>query len=222
MKTIIIRSILTIGFFCPQFLQAQGTMTYLSNLGKPADGTNAVGSDSWLAAPFYTGTNAGGYSLDSIQLGMANASGNPTNFTVMLYSAYLGAGISPGTNLDTLDGSSNPATAGVYTFTTVSNLLLSPNRYYFIVLTAETTVANGAYEWNYDNTGSYNPVDNWIGAVTFGSGNGLSWTRLGMSPLYDYSQFAINATAIPEPGTLGLLGLGGLVFLWPRLKSKAL
>jgi hypothetical protein len=86
MKKIISSSIVAIGLFSQQFLQAQGTMTYLSNLGQPTVGTNAVGSDSWLAAGFYTGTNAGGYLLDSIQLGMANASGNPTNFTVMLYS----------------------------------------------------------------------------------------------------------------------------------------
>jgi hypothetical protein len=112
----------------------------------------------------------------------------------------------------------NPATAGVYTFTTVSNLLLSPNRFYFIVLTAGTTVANGAYEWNYDNTGSYSPVDNWIGAVTLRSSNGSYWNS-GLGPSV-FSQFAINASAIPEPGVLSVLGLGSIAFLWRRRKFR--
>ena len=110
--------------------------------------------------------NAGGYSLDSIQLGMADASGTPSNFMVMLYTAYIGGATIPGSSLGTLDGSLNPTTAGIYTFTTASNLMLSPNTIYFIVLTAGTTVANGAYEWNYENTSSYNPSDNWGGGVS--------------------------------------------------------
>jgi hypothetical protein len=101
---------------------------------------------------------------------MADASGNPTNFTVMLYSAFVGGGISPGTNLCTLDGPANPATCGVYSFTAVSNLLLPPNTRYFIVLTAGTTIANGAYEWDYANIYSYNPSGGWGwgGYVEFG------------------------------------------------------
>jgi hypothetical protein len=58
-------------------------------LSQTPTGSVSVGSDSWLAADFITGTSANGYSLDSIQLGMANASGSPTNFTVMLYSAFI-------------------------------------------------------------------------------------------------------------------------------------
>ncbi len=139
MKNIIISSVIVLtSILAPQIIQAQGTMTYLSNLGQPSDGSNTVGNDSWLAALFYTGTNSTGYTLNSIQLGMADASGNPSNFMVMLYSAVGVTGIFPGSSLGTLDGSLNPTTAGIYTFTTASNLMLSPDTQYFIVLTAGT------------------------------------------------------------------------------------
>lgn len=197
-------------------------MTYLSNLGQLSNGSNAVGSDSWLAALFYTGANAAGYSLDSVQLGMADASGSPSDFTAMIYglNSNMIGGVFPGSSLGTLDGSLDPATGDIYTFTAISNLLLSPGRPYFIVLTAETAVADGAYNWSVMNTASYNLTGGWLGAVTLGSTDGLSWAPLPTYPLLDFSQFAINATAIPEPGVLSLLGLGGLALLWHRRKQR--
>ena len=47
-------------------------------------GTAAVGSDSSLAEFFQTGSNPGGYTLDSVQLGMSDASGSPGGFAVTL------------------------------------------------------------------------------------------------------------------------------------------
>lgn len=74
----------------------------------------------------------------------------------------------------------------------------------------------------YSNTYSYNPSDGWVAALTLGSSDGTSsWRRLGASQQYDFSQFASDATAIPEPGVLGLLGLGGVAFLWHSRKAKA-
>ena len=109
MKRIIMSGVITFAvvLLAPQFVRAQGTMTYLSNLDQASPGSLAVGSDSWLAALYFAGTNASGYDLNSIQLGMANASGNPSGFTVMLYS--YAQGVIPGTNLDTLNGSLNPS-----------------------------------------------------------------------------------------------------------------
>jgi hypothetical protein len=209
--------VLAVALLAPQIVQAQGMMTFLSNLDQASVGSLAVGSDSWLATGFGTGTNAGGYTLNSIQLGMANASGNPTNFTVMIYSAGFARGPFPGTNLDTLVGSLNPTTVNVFTFTDVSNLMLSPGTDYFIVLTAGTTVTNGAYDWNYENASSYNPSGDWtnFGSI-WTSKNGSTyppWTPTAGNP-----QFAINATAIPEPGVLSLFGLGGLGALLPGLR----
>jgi len=214
-KTIVIPAIVLLA---PILLQAQ-EIVYVSDLGQTTTSSNLTGSDSWLAASFETGTNAGGYSLDSIQLAMANASGNPSGFTFMLYSANgsisPGHEITPGTSLTTLNGSANPSTAGIYTYTPASSFDLSSSTPYFIVLTAGTTVANGAYEWS--NTGvfpiSYNENGGWRamigGAIVdnYQSSNGSSWKPLGAAP-----EYAIAATPIPEPSPLLLLLGSGVLF----------
>jgi hypothetical protein len=203
-----------------QLLQAQGTMTYLSSLSQTPTSTLPVASDYWLAALFFTGTNSSGYMLDSIQLGMADASGNPTNFTAMIYSAFIGGAVLPENSLGTLSDSLDPSTAGTYTFTSVSNLLLSPSTFYFIVLTAGTAVANDAYSWS-ESAFPPNSSGAWsAGNAVIHSGDGISGWSSDPSP-YAYSgigQFAINATAIPEPDVLGLFGLGSLAIIWYRRK----
>jgi hypothetical protein len=213
--------VLVFGLLAPQIIEAQGTITYLSNLNQPSASSHAVGSDSWQASSFGTGTDASGYTLDSIQLGMKNASGNPSSFTVMLYSAiFNGANYSPGSSLESLNGSLNPATGGIYTYTPASNLTLSPSTAYFVVLTAGTVIANGAYEWSVG--GNYNPSGGWqaplaVGAVDiYQSSDGSNWSFIGGSP-----QFAINASAVPEPSSEILLGLGG-VFLFGILARMKL
>ena len=141
-KTVRCLFILALAVFTSQIATAQGTITYLSNVGQTSAGGTAVGSDSWLAAGFQTGSYVGGYTLNSIQLGMADASGTPGPFTVKLYSS-LGIAVSPGSSLATLSGPANPTAAGNYTYTPVSSIALSPNYDYFVVVTAGTTVASG-------------------------------------------------------------------------------
>jgi hypothetical protein len=68
--------VLAVALLVPQIITAQG-ITYLCNLGQTSTGSDAVGSDS------------SGYSLNCIQLGMTDASGNPSGFGVILYSATL-------------------------------------------------------------------------------------------------------------------------------------
>jgi hypothetical protein len=212
-----------IEFLSPRIIQAQGT-TYLSNLGQPSASSNPLGSDSWMATGFMTGTNAAGYALDSTQLLMLDAAGLPAGFTVSVYSAIGQDDFTPLSSLGTLDGSLNPITAGVYTYNPSSTLTLSPITVYFIVATAGTPVATGGYEWS--NTGTfpitYNPVGGWEAPVGFThsanyqSSDGISWSlRAG------FPQFAVNATPIPEPGLLSLLGLGALSLLWHRRKAKS-
>jgi hypothetical protein len=216
MRNIIV--IFAIVLLSPMYLQAQ-EIVYLSNLGQATSSSNLVGSDSWLASGFDTGANAGGYSLDSIQLAMANANGNPGGFTVMLYSAGGIGGAFPAISLGTLSGPANPSTAGIYTYSPASSLILSPSTSYFIMLTAGTAVANGAYEWS--NTGvypiSYAPEDGWsapIGstfAYNYRSSNGSSWNISDVIP--GAPEFAITAEVVPEPSPSRLLLLG-LVYLF--------
>jgi hypothetical protein len=208
---------LAVAVSVPQITQAQGTMTYLSNLGQPSTGGLPVGSDSWLAAAFITGPKAAGYSLDSIQLAMTDASGNPSDFTVMLCSNGPIA-FAPGPVLGTLSGSLSPVSSGIYTYTPASNLTLSPGNRYFIVITAGTAVADGAYEWSLAGAPPYDPSSGWVevGGV-FTSSNGSSWPL----PTDGYFQFAIAATAVPEPSMLGLLALGGFFLVRHRRKATA-
>ena len=87
------------------------------------------------------------------------------------------------------------------------------------MLTAGTAIANGAYDWSHADTYSYNQSGGWqTFADILPSSDGLSWRHPILS---SDAQFAINATAIPEPGVLGLFALGSLAFLWHRRKAKA-
>jgi hypothetical protein len=228
MKKLISSSVIvfTVALLAPQIAPAQGAITYVSNLGQTSTGSDKVGSNSWLAMEFHTGNNAIGYLLNSVQLGMTDASSNPSGFTAMMYGQDGNpAGPAPGSSLGTLDGSLNPASSGVYTYTDDSNITLSPNGYYFIVLTAGTAVANSAYEWSLAGANSYNPTGNWsvlggssTGFLSSASGNFFSWNSIGFS----FPQFAINATAIPEPSSEILLGLGGVFFCLVRWKAKSI
>lgn len=221
MRRRIISSIIgsVFGLMAPQILQAQGAMTYLSNLGQSSAGSLAAGSDSWLAAMFQTGTNDGGYVLNSIQLSMNAASGNPTGFTVMLYAdGVIAGGVIPGSSLGALNGSLDPAASGTYTFTPAANLTLSRFTPYFIVLTAGTAISDGAYDWSLAGANSYNPSGGWgTLAAYWTSSNGSFWPR----PTPGYPQFAINATAVPEPGVSRLFVLGGCFLVWRWRKTKA-
>jgi len=207
------------GLMASQVIQAQGTMTYLSNLGQSSTGSLAAGSDSWLAAGFQTGTNNGGYVLNSIQLAMNAASGNPTGFKVMLYAdGVIAGGVIPGNSLGTLSGSLDPVASGTYTFTPAANLTLSRFTPYFIVLTAVTAISDGAYNWRLAGVNAYNPSGGWgTLAAYWTSSNGSSWP----GPTPGYPQFAINAAAVPEPGVSSLLALGGCFFVWRWRKTKA-
>ena len=212
-KQITIGMIMLAGMFrLLQTSHAQGTV-YVSDLGQRSTNSAAVGSDSWLAIAFSTGTNAGGYQLNSIQLGLTNAVGSPSGFSVMLYSATMSGEAYVGSSLGTLNGSLNPVAGGVFTYSPASSLTLLPNTPYFIVLTASSPVATGAYEWS-DTSAipiSYNERGGWqapFGIVridNYQSSNGSSWVSD-----YLYPEFAITATAAPEPAADVLLGLGGL------------
>jgi hypothetical protein len=224
MKKIIINGFFTfvLGALTPELATAQGTTTFLSNLEQTSAGSTIVAANSWVAATFFTGGNAGGYILNSIQLGMADASGNPSGFTVMLFGeANNPVAILPGSSLATLSGSTSPTSSGTYSYNPASSLTLSPGTAYFIVLTSGTLVANGKYEWSLSGINSYNPTGGWgvtggPDSSVWGSANGSSWTSLSAT----YPQFAINATAAPEPGVVGLFALGGLLVAFHRRKTR--
>jgi hypothetical protein len=169
-----------VGLLTQQVIQAQGTIC-LSNLGQAFAGNLAVGSDSWYAALFFTGTNADGYLLDSVQLGMAGATGDPSGFTVAIYTQTgVAGGGAPGRSLGALNGSSNPTSAGLYTYAPTSSVALSRDTPYYIVLTAGTAIVGGAYDWNYVGAYAYSQNGGWrTFADVMYSGDGSSWSQVG-------------------------------------------
>ncbi len=219
MKKLIFKRIIVFGLtlFAPHIIRGQG-ITYLSNLEQPSIGSHPVASDSWLAALFYTGNNIDGYVFNSIQLGMTDSTGNPSGFTAMIYAdnGNHGGG-APGNSIGTLNGSLNPANGGIYTYTGDSSITLSPSTPYYIVITAGTVAANGAYGWSLAGTDSYNPSGGWhviqgVSSGVFSSIDGSTWSSISAT----YPQFAITATPVPEPSAWALLFFGSGILIYAR------
>ena len=71
---------------------------------------------------------------------------------------------------------------------------------------------------------SYNLSGGWY---TLQGGVAGAWTSSNGSPPWirngsAFPQFAINSTAVPEPGVLSVFVLGGFLLVWQRQKPKAI
>lgn len=182
-----------------QIVLSQDTV-YLSNLGEASGGGVAVNNDSVIRAPFTTGSNSGGYILDSVQLVMNAASGDPTDFNVAIYG------------LGSLTGSANPFNAGVFTYIASGITLQADTTYYVAVISRQSSI-NGDYYWSLANTSDYDSSDNWAMAQTSST---YYYTVNGGIVPSNPLQFAIDATVVPEPSVFGLLALGSLLFGFRR------
>ena len=201
-----------VGFCARQLAPGQGTI-YLSNLGQTPGGSGAVGNDQWLAAAFFTGNAPGGYTLNSIRLLMNPAFGNPSGFTVAIYNIN---GSFPGTSLVSLSGA-DPAMGGDFIYT-APGTSLSPSIDYFVVITAATPVANGYYNWSSASSENYSSSEGWgLAPVIYNSSDGTSWELHRTYPF----QLAVDATAVPEPSMLAVVGLGlAALSFWRFRQSK--
>jgi hypothetical protein len=195
---------------------AQGSVTYLSSLNLPSGGFLSVASDRWVAQGFNTGTNSPGYQLDSIELLMGGAAGNPGDFAVSVYSR---SEFFPNDRIAGLDGPTDPTTAGVFEYSG-SMVTLSSATYYYIVVTAAEPMAIASYQWQHVAPATSYELevkDGWGLSPSASSSDGLTWNRVGN---VNFFQFAIYATPIPEPSALALCGLGGLFVVSMSLKRR--
>jgi len=205
------------GLLAAPEIHAQGSI-YLSNINNyPAAGSVAVGSDAWIASWFKAGSSPDGYELNSIQLSMSNPSGTPKDILVMLWDFQSRQSIA------TLAGP-DPASAGVFTYT-ATDVLLEPNNVYWFVVTSPTSVASGAFHWDYYHLGKgvTGPEGWYLGGGNQVSSDGVAWSRDTVGTMH----FAIDATAVPEPSTLALFGMGtacliAILFPQRRVKGKGL
>ncbi|MDB6003944.1 MAG: hypothetical protein JWR15_931 [Prosthecobacter sp.] len=139
--------------------------------------------------------------LTSVDLYMDNAANAVGNFAVALYSNN-GSNL-PGTLMEVLTGSSNPATAGAYTYTGSSALLA--NTGYWIV--AEVTGGAGSYSWRAEGNNTPETGTTVFHDVAISHNQGTSWSNNNGSSNVSL-QMTVNADAAPEPSRALLLGLG--------------
>jgi hypothetical protein len=178
------------------------SITYLDHPGSVINSGQAIQSDSWLGISFQTGTNSGGYSLDSMTMYNAGIAGNPSGFQFLLYADNMGV---PGSEIELLSGAS-PTGVGNYTFTS-SGVTLAPNTVYWAVATAaDSSISGNSYYWAFDPNAA-TTIDGWsLGIDASSLGGGDSWYSSGGvgSPF----TLSINAEPTPEPGAFSLMGLG--------------
>ena len=192
---------------------AQGQMV-LSNLGEPPSGFVAVGADSLIATPFFTGNDTRGYFLHSIQLLMSDPTGSPNNFSLSIHRSARAGG--PGTLVGQLTGPA-PSAAGVFSYTPASNVALSPLTFYWLQVSGDTPVALGSFSFSVTSSSSFESAQGWLPGTGYDySADGISWNVESNNRL----QFAINATVVPEPSGLAILGLAGLWFASSILKRR--
>lgn len=185
--------------------RTQGTL-YISNLDNRSLFGFPVGADRSFANSFRTGSNEGGYIFSSVDLLMLSASGSPEGFSVSIYDAK---DTLPGINIGNLVGP-DPASGGVFNYTT-SGILLSPSTDYFVAVTSDTPLETGAYNWSLPRSVAFESIDDWSLGPYIAEGTETAWELERITPGGGL-QFAVYATAIPEPATLALLTCGGLFF----------
>jgi len=222
MKGTILAVIPGICLLLPQATNAQGKL-YISNLSQTPTGSGAIASDSWVAQTLVTGTNAGGYMLNAVQLLMGTPSGAPSGFTVSIYSktgdphSLRIPGDSPQSSLGSLTGL-EPIASGIYTYTT-PGILLSPGTFYFLVLTATTSTNTGSYLWSAAagvlQTNRFTIDDSY-----FSSSNGAAWTWY---PRQRTFQLGLYASATPPPNlVINRDDSGNIRLVWPDVGSYTL
>jgi hypothetical protein len=208
MKSLIL--VLSLWLVALRGAHGQGIVS-VSNLGLAPSGNATIASNAWIAQMFFivaSDTNSY-YLLNSVQLLLNSAAGNPNGFSVAIYNS--GATGAPQHNLGSLVGSSSPAAGGIYTYS-ASGIRLVPGIFYFVVASAASALGQGAFNWSAANGGAVNgnlEIDDWY----FGSSNGVNWDAHARQSVFQMSVFA---TPAPEPSALALLALGGVWLLARR------
>jgi hypothetical protein len=187
----------------------------VQNLTQPYLGAGEeVSPVQFDAVSFTTDASSSTYQLSSVTLSMDVASGTPAGFALMLYSDNAGR---PGTPLETLSGSNNPATAADYTYTS-SGTTLNANTTYWVAASATTGDMFTFYDWKGTTSASEATTGGatWLigDTLAYSENGGSTWTIGNGVFALQLSVSTTAATAVPEPSTYAaLLGLGALGFV---------
>jgi hypothetical protein len=175
-----------------------GALSLTSNLGNFAGYGVAVESSPWHAVSFTTDANP--YTLDSVSINFPwSPQSGAWGFEASIWSS---SGIVPGALITTLSGNSTPG-SGTHTYTATGTVNLAASTTYWVVTRSGSS--SKAFYWGMsDNLSESGPGS--IGNSTLSSWDaGASWP--GGAPVYA-ALIGVEATLVPEPGTLGLLGAG--------------
>ncbi len=207
-----------VGCYLVVLAQLASAATLLSNIGQTPVGSLAIANDSWRAERFFTGTNSGGYSLNSIQLQFGTPVGVPSGISLGIYDYnYDGNSTTPGNLLHSLTGA-DPSGNGVSTFQS-SGLVLKPYSTYFIVATATTPLTAGSFQWDITSwVDRAHVFDFGAGGLLYHSSDGQSWTISRPNNFV----FSVNATVVPEPASLALCLCGGIIAVHRFIRRRAL
>jgi len=194
----------------------------VSNLSETTNGAQGVGTalfdPIWASNGFTVGSNAAGYDLNSVTVSMADKVGSPSNFTLSIYSDDGGE---PDALLETLVGDNNPATAGLYSYTSTGLALSANTSYFLLAKTDDVAGLSDIFEWETTSSQNQTSPDGWL----IGD-NGVLSTDLGNSWFTEpdnKQMFSIDATpsAVPVPAAVWLFGSGliGLAGVAKRKKA---
>ena len=219
-----LRSICIVLLLCSS--TASRAANLISNLGQPSSGfglgvgTNnpATGPNLMRAETFKTGTNPLGYRLSSVTLAMGGSTGSDLgNLLVQLYDT---SAFKPTSSIGDFIVPSNPFSEGQYTYAfSNTGLILAPATYYSVVVrspdSAGPTVSQ--FGWRTATTAALDPASepSWALFDNLVKTEGVSsWSSVRTGPY----QFAIDATAVPEPTSFVLLAIGAWMLLTETLR----
>ena len=203
------------------FITSARATDLVSNLGQvPAGGAApsfAVGGNNGGSPPSVVGVSftSGniGATLDSVNLQISDVRfGSPIGgLKVDIYSSF---SIGPSGFLGTFTNIVNPVTAGTYSFTGSGVTLAANTSYYLFVSAVTPTGGSDFYEWT--RTLSYSEDASSLPGWSFGDSYYLqshdfpNWITIGGSGV---PMLALETSAVPEPSTYALFGLGALVLV---------
>lgn len=169
--------------FCASVALGQTEFTPISNLNQPSSGDYlAVDNTQTVAESFTTGNTA--THLAKVSVLLANPSGSGQHFQLSLYSDVNG---SPGSSLVPLLGNPAPISAGIYSYTNTSPLILSAETTYWIVASSSDAAFNASI-WYAITSAGLDAGSTWTTGISK-SYNGVGWNAPGL-----YQQFNITVT----------------------------
>ncbi len=192
----------------------------VSNLGESDTSfPYEVRGSSFASNAFTTGSNAGGYTLDSVTVAIESIAGSPGDLVVGIHAA---SGADPAELLEDLAGA-DPGAAGNHTFTSAGTHL-DANTTYHIQLSSPTSSSGNSYIFEYTYSSAQTSSDGWeiANSSRESSNSGGSWSNFSTGRMH---RFSIQATPVPEPHEYAMfagLGLIGFVAARRHLISKAL